>query len=225
MDVQGDLRRRCMEPRRRHGRVAAVRLLQGSGVRWDTRPGDDARSVAAGELASLAAVPAGWAALRLRRAKRTPRPELGLCRLPRRPPAGAADGDQRAGALLASGYLLYVQDGALLARAFDASTLTFAGDPMPIADGMGAQGIGLRARFSLSDTGVLVHQAPGRASLPLRWYDRTGRALGRSASLTRINNFRISPDGTPCRRRSSTTTLAAAGACGLSMSRAEPGRA
>ena len=95
-----------------------------------------------------------------------------------------------------SGHLVYVQDSTLVARAIDASTLTFAGDPIPIADGVGAQGTGLRARFSLSDTGVLVHQALDSPRLQLRWYDRTGHAVGPLGAADRITNFRLSPDAT-----------------------------
>jgi len=95
-----------------------------------------------------------------------------------------------------SGHLLYVQDGALLARAFDSSTLKFSGSPETMADGMGSQGSGLRARFSVSDAGVLVHQKMDEPRFALRWYDRTGRGLGVLGIADTYNNFRISPDGT-----------------------------
>jgi len=96
----------------------------------------------------------------------------------------------------ASGYLVYVQDDTLVARAFNASSLTFEGDPTPIADGVRAQGTGLRARFSLSDTGVLVHQAMDNARFQLHWYDRAGHSQGQLGAADTISSFRISPDAT-----------------------------
>ncbi|MGE3888687.1 MAG: hypothetical protein AB7H81_19800 [Vicinamibacterales bacterium] len=93
----------------------------------------------------------------------------------------------------ASGHLLYVQDTTLMARALNASTLTLEGDPIPIADGIQAAGTGLRARFSLSETGVLVQQAMAEPRFQLRWYDRSGQSTGPFIGDA-INNFRISPD-------------------------------
>lgn len=92
-----------------------------------------------------------------------------------------------------SGHLLYVQDTTLMARALNASTLALEGDPIPIADGIQAQGTGLRARFSLSETGVLVHQAMAEPRFQIRWYDRSGQSAG-VLIADALNNFRISPD-------------------------------
>ena len=96
----------------------------------------------------------------------------------------------------ASGYLVYVQDDTLVARAFNTSSLAFEGDPTPIADGVRAQGTGLRARFSLSETGVLVHQAMDNARFQLHWYDRAGHSQGQLGAADTISSFRISPDAT-----------------------------
>ena len=96
----------------------------------------------------------------------------------------------------ASGHLVYVQDNTLVAQAIDASSLAFVGDPIRIADGVRASGTGLRARFSLSDTGVLVHQSLDEPRFQLRWYDQAGHPLGTLGAAARIGNFRISPDAT-----------------------------
>jgi hypothetical protein len=96
----------------------------------------------------------------------------------------------------ASGHLVYVQDNTLVAQAVDASSLAFVGDPIRIADGVRASGTGLRARFSLSATGVLVHQSLDEPSSQLRWYDQAGHPLGTLGAAARIGNFRISPDAT-----------------------------
>ena len=96
----------------------------------------------------------------------------------------------------ASGHLVYVRDDTLVAQAIDASSLAFAGDPIRVADGVRASGTGLRARFSLSDTGVLVHQSLDEPSFQLRWYDQAGHPLGTLGAAARIGNFRIAPDAT-----------------------------
>ena len=96
-----------------------------------------------------------------------------------------------------SGHLLYVQDGTLMARVLSASSLTFGGDPKPIAHGLRGQGgTGLRARFSVSDAGVVVHQEMDEPRFQLRWYDRTGKLLGSLGAADAFSNFRIAPDGT-----------------------------
>jgi serine/threonine protein kinase/Tol biopolymer transport system component len=95
-----------------------------------------------------------------------------------------------------SGHLLYMQDGTLLARAVDRSTLAFTGEPVRLADEVRPQGTGLRARYSVSGTGAFVYQRMGEQRFPLRWYDRTGRALGALGAPDTYSNFRISPDGT-----------------------------
>jgi Tol biopolymer transport system component len=96
----------------------------------------------------------------------------------------------------ASGHLVYVLDDTLVARAFDTTTLALAGDPIRLADGAGSPGTSLRARFSISDNGVLVHQAQQSVLFQLRWYDRAGEALGTLGGADSVANFRISPDAT-----------------------------
>jgi Tol biopolymer transport system component len=95
-----------------------------------------------------------------------------------------------------SGHLVYVQDDSLVARAFDAAAPTLVGDPIRIADGAGSRGTSLRARFSISDNGVLVHQTQQPVLFQLRWYDRTGAAGGMLGAADTIANHRISPDAT-----------------------------
>jgi Tol biopolymer transport system component len=95
-----------------------------------------------------------------------------------------------------SGHLLWVADGSLLARPFDAATLTLSGEPTRVADGVRSQTIGMRSRFSVSATGVLVHQVLDEPPSMLRWYDRSGRAQGTVGAAERISNHRLSPDAT-----------------------------
>jgi dipeptidyl aminopeptidase/acylaminoacyl peptidase len=74
--------------------------------------------------------------------------------------------------------------------------MTLAGDPIRIADAAGTQGTSLRARFSISDNGVLVHQAQESVLFQLRWYDRTGQARGTLGAADTVANHRVSPDAT-----------------------------
>lgn len=94
-----------------------------------------------------------------------------------------------------SGHLLYVQDETLMARQLDASSLKLVGEALPVADGVLARSTGMRARISVSETGVLAHQGLAPALLQLRWYDRAGRLLDALEATDTITNFRISPDG------------------------------
>ena len=78
----------------------------------------------------------------------------------------------------ASGHLLFVRQGALLAQPFDLGGLKLKGDPFPIAENVEYDVSG-SARFSASSQGTLVYRAGGaNASRKLTWVDRTGRTLG-----------------------------------------------
>ncbi|MGE0360051.1 MAG: hypothetical protein AB7H93_04160 [Vicinamibacterales bacterium] len=52
----------------------------------------------------------------------------------------------------------------------------------------------MRARYSVSSTGVLVHQVLDNPRSVLRWYDRSGRAQGTVGPAEHISNHRLSPD-------------------------------
>ncbi len=67
------------------------------------------------------------------------------------------------------GYLLFLRDGALLAQSFDARTLTLAGDPMTIAEGVASSG--RFGAFSTSSTGVLAYRASVGRLTEMRWLD------------------------------------------------------
>src|SRR6185295_9764655 len=54
------------------------------------------------------------------------------------------------------GYLLYVEQGTLLAQAFDAKSLRLVGEPRRIAEEVNYERATGNAGFSVSDTGVLA---------------------------------------------------------------------
>ncbi|MCI0587339.1 MAG: protein kinase, partial [Planctomycetes bacterium] len=97
----------------------------------------------------------------------------------------------------ASGHLLYVQDGTLLARPFDPDRVEFTGDPIPLASEVGAISGASRGIYSASENGVLVYQAGSVTSgSRLAWLGPTGEevaALGDPADYS--EEVALSPDG------------------------------
>jgi eukaryotic-like serine/threonine-protein kinase len=100
------------------------------------------------------------------------------------------------------GYLVFVQQGQLVAQPFDLSRRAIAGDPVPLdvepvrTTGSSPGGI-TDGLFSVSQNGVLAYE-PGEFQLggvPV-WVDRSGSELGAVLTGTEIVAFpRLSPDG------------------------------
>jgi eukaryotic-like serine/threonine-protein kinase len=88
------------------------------------------------------------------------------------------------------GYLLFQQDGKLMAQQFDAERLELLGVPVPLADRIGSY-IDV-AEFSASPS-VLVYRA-GDENLQLTWFDRDGKDLGRVGPAARYASLALSPD-------------------------------
>ena len=99
----------------------------------------------------------------------------------------------------ASGYLVYVREGVLVAQKFDTGALAVEGPVIPIVDDVRQDTRFSRSVFSLSETGVLVCMT-GRVQnrTQLRWLDRSGKPLadvGEPAGYTYGGTPTISPDG------------------------------
>jgi hypothetical protein len=73
------------------------------------------------------------------------------------------------------GYLLFVRDKTLVAQPFDAKALKITGEPVPLAEQIGTDSVGL-ARFSVSRDGVLAYRT-GQSGSRLLWRDRGGKEL------------------------------------------------
>jgi len=76
------------------------------------------------------------------------------------------------------GYLLYARGGYLVAQPFNAATLEFEGEPVPLAESIGytaGSNAGLNA--SASDNGNVVWLRRATGSQRLVWVDRKGTAL------------------------------------------------
>jgi eukaryotic-like serine/threonine-protein kinase len=94
------------------------------------------------------------------------------------------------------GYLLFVQQGNLVARPFDAGRLQFTGQAVPIAEDVPALLPPWGAGFSISENGVLAYQArTGGRTDRMVWFNRKGneiRAIGPQGIYT---NPDLSHDG------------------------------
>jgi Tol biopolymer transport system component len=100
---------------------------------------------------------------------------------------------------VASGYLLYVSDGWLMAQEFDDDDLTLRGAPVTVSE----ERISVSAdwdwwaAYSVSGTGVLVYfrnQSEGLRHLV--WYDRSGRRLETLGAPGYYQAPQLSPDET-----------------------------
>jgi serine/threonine protein kinase len=92
------------------------------------------------------------------------------------------------------GHLLFVQSGALLAQAFDTTTLRFTAEPVQIADEVGYFRTLGNGAFTTSSTGVLAYLG-NRTPFSLVWYDRNGTASESNWQAQNLGSVRISPDG------------------------------
>ena len=94
------------------------------------------------------------------------------------------------------GYLLFIRDAALLARPFDAGSLAFTGETVPIAQGLAFFRRSGSGAFSASArSNVLAFQARPYESR-LVWLDRNGRSLGSVGAAAMFHQPpRLSPDG------------------------------
>ncbi len=99
----------------------------------------------------------------------------------------------------ASGHLLYVREGALVAQAFDLDRLAVEGEPATLVPDVLMDERFSRGVFSASQNGVLVYQTgKGQTLSVLRWLDRNGAILetvGEPALFFNGGDPEVSPDG------------------------------
>jgi serine/threonine protein kinase/Tol biopolymer transport system component len=105
--------------------------------------------------------------------------------------------DSPAAAAYASGHLLFVREGIVMAQPFAPDQLAFSGDPFPVAEDVLLIDIETAcAVFSVSDNGILTYQTGSQEALPqLVWLDREGREQHLFARPDRYRIARVSPDG------------------------------
>jgi Tol biopolymer transport system component len=93
------------------------------------------------------------------------------------------------------GYLLYAEQGTLLAQAFDADERTVMGDPIKVADNLAYYRTTGNSGFAVSESGVLAYYG-GTLASDLVWLDRSGRKTETGwVHQPFATSIRISPDG------------------------------
>jgi eukaryotic-like serine/threonine-protein kinase len=105
------------------------------------------------------------------------------------------------GAPYVGGNIFFLREGTLMAQPFDAGELQLRGEPVPIAEHVGAE---LSSGFfAVSPTGVLAYRtgAAVTAGLQHAWFDRAGKATGTFGELNNDSGVRLSPDGTRAAER------------------------
>jgi len=91
-------------------------------------------------------------------------------------------------------HLVYVKDGAVIARRFDLAKARVVGNPIVIGENAGSSTN--TESFTVASNGSVAFQSSntGNTSFVMH-YDRTGKALGPASDPANINGFALSPDG------------------------------
>ena len=92
------------------------------------------------------------------------------------------------------GYLVYVNQGALVARPFDTNSLKLTGDPTTLVEDVAEVGSNHEFDFSVSENGVLAYQT-GSSQSELVWFDRSGKKLESIGEPDNYASVALSPDG------------------------------
>ena len=93
----------------------------------------------------------------------------------------------------ASGYLLFVSDGALVAQKFDADRLQFEGDAVTLVGDFSTPEVTQFSGFAVSDAGVLAHRAV-TVRHSLVWFDRQGKMQGTPFPILEQGEPSLSPN-------------------------------
>jgi Tol biopolymer transport system component/predicted Ser/Thr protein kinase len=91
------------------------------------------------------------------------------------------------------GHLLFVRDRTLVAQPFDAKAIKVKGEPIPLAEQIGTDNVGL-ATFSVSREGTLAYRT-GETGGRLVWVDSSGKELEQVGERGDYRNPALSPSG------------------------------
>jgi serine/threonine protein kinase len=100
-----------------------------------------------------------------------------------------------AGAMYASGNLLFLRQNTLMAQPFDLRRLELTGEAIPIADPVREEETTIRSYFSVSNGLLAYLEGTGEADRELVWVDRSGKKVGGVLGQEAYSSPRISPDG------------------------------
>ena len=97
---------------------------------------------------------------------------------------------------VASGQLLFIREGTLMARPFDPETASFLGDGVPVAEDVMYIAGARYGAFSVSETGLLIYNT-GLVDMQseLVWADRGGEVIASLGTGDLLFDLVISPDG------------------------------
>jgi serine/threonine protein kinase len=91
------------------------------------------------------------------------------------------------------GYLLYINQGALVTVPFNPNSLKVTGEISTVAERIAEVGDNHEFDFSVSETGNLAYQS-GSFNAQLTWFDRTGKKLGTVGEPVGMVHMTLSPD-------------------------------
>jgi len=98
---------------------------------------------------------------------------------------------------VAPGYLLFANDGSLVAQPLDSRSLEVTGEAVSLREPQATYSGGdAYTNFSASGNGVLVYQAEPQIDNQLRWVDRSGKKLQELVPPGRYQRMSLSADGT-----------------------------
>ena len=101
-----------------------------------------------------------------------------------------------AGALYASGHILFLRQNTLMAQPFDTKRMELSGDAFPIADSVQEEQPNMHSLFSVSQNGMLAYlEGASIAKRELLWMDRNGKEVTAVPGTDLYSSARISPDG------------------------------
>lgn len=112
---------------------------------------------------------------------------------------------------LAPGLMVFVRQGALVARRLDVGRGELTGDPLIVVNSMGGIGRTLSSGvggFSVSTDGSVAYRVGDTALPTLTWFDRTGKSLGLAGEPSGLT---ITPELSPDDQRVAVTRFSQGG--------------
>ena len=108
-----------------------------------------------------------------------------------------APGTESEGEYLAPGWMVRVRQGALVAQRFDAVRGQLSGDPILLAQAVGADQLTQAGSFSVSPSGTIAWRTGGGSRRQLNWFNRSGQNVGAfgDPDESGLFNPELSPDG------------------------------